>query len=60
MAVDIKALDRARDWRLSDFDFDLPEALIAQHPAAYRTDSRLLVVGDPLTDRRCVDFVDLL
>ena len=60
MAADIKALDRARDWRLSDFDFDLPEALIAQHPAAHRTDSRLLVVGDPLTDRRFVDFVDLL
>jgi S-adenosylmethionine:tRNA ribosyltransferase-isomerase len=29
-------------WRTSDFDFDLPPALIAQHPAAERTASRLL------------------
>ena len=27
---------------LSDFDFELPEALIAQHPAATRSGSRLL------------------
>jgi len=30
--------------RLEDLDFDLPEALIAQHPAARREDARLLVV----------------
>ncbi|WP_293660468.1 tRNA preQ1(34) S-adenosylmethionine ribosyltransferase-isomerase QueA [Rhodoferax sp. OV413] len=29
-------------YSLSDFDFELPEALIAQHPAAERTASRLL------------------
>ncbi len=29
---------------LSDFDFDLPESLIAQRPAEHRSDSQLLVV----------------
>jgi S-adenosylmethionine:tRNA ribosyltransferase-isomerase len=32
----------ARIFTLSDFDFDLPEALIAQHPAPQRSDARLL------------------
>jgi S-adenosylmethionine:tRNA ribosyltransferase-isomerase len=31
-----------RAFALSDFDFELPEALIAQHPAAERSSSRLL------------------
>ncbi len=31
-----------RPYTLSDFDFDLPEALIAQHPAPERSASRLL------------------
>ena len=31
-----------RDYTLSDFDFDLPPELIAQHPAAQRSASRLL------------------
>ena len=30
--------------RVSDFDYDLPERLIAQEPSAHREDSRLLVV----------------
>jgi S-adenosylmethionine:tRNA ribosyltransferase-isomerase len=30
------------DWTTSDFDFTLPPELIAQHPAAERTGSRLL------------------
>jgi len=34
--------------KLSDFDFDLPNALIAQYPSEKRTDSRLLVVQDDL------------
>ncbi len=33
---------QARSFCLSDFDFDLPSDLIAQHPAAERTASRLL------------------
>lgn len=32
----------SRPYTLSDFDFDLPEDLIAQHPAAERSGSRLL------------------
>jgi S-adenosylmethionine:tRNA ribosyltransferase-isomerase len=31
-----------RTYSLSDFDFELPETLIAQHPAPERSDSRLL------------------
>ncbi|MBK7002255.1 MAG: tRNA preQ1(34) S-adenosylmethionine ribosyltransferase-isomerase QueA [Rhodoferax sp.] len=34
--------DARRAFTLSDFDFVLPEALIAQHPAPQRTASRLL------------------
>jgi len=36
--------------RLEDFDYDLPDELIARYPAAARRDSRLLVV-DPRTGR---------
>jgi S-adenosylmethionine:tRNA ribosyltransferase-isomerase len=32
----------ARNWTLADFDFALPPELIAQHPAAERSGSRLL------------------
>ena len=31
-----------RDFTLSDFDFELPPELIAQHPTAQRSGSRLL------------------
>ncbi len=34
--------DTARSFNLADFDFVLPPELIAQHPAAERSDSRLL------------------
>lgn len=34
--------------QLSDFHFDLPEALIAKYPAAKRTESRLLALGEGL------------
>lgn len=34
--------DATRTYALSDFDFDLPESLIAQHPAPERSGSRLL------------------
>jgi S-adenosylmethionine:tRNA ribosyltransferase-isomerase len=39
-----------RPFSLSDFDFELPEGLIAQMPAAERTASRLLRVASPLED----------
>src|SRR5450830_217380 len=48
-------------YSLSDFDFDLPPALIAQTPLPERSASRLLQVdGATLTDRRFADIVDLL
>jgi len=47
--------------RLSDYDFELPEDLIAQHPAAERSASRLLVVNDnALADQQFNDLPDLL
>ena len=46
---------------LSDFDFALPEALIAQHPAATRTGSRLLDgTSQPPVDRIFKDLPGLL
>ena len=48
--------------RVSDFDFDLPESLIALHPAEPRDSARLLVV-DPtlgLSDRHIPDLRSLL
>ena len=42
---------------LDDFDFHLPPGLIAQHPAADRTASRLLdLTGGTLHDRQFVDL----
>jgi S-adenosylmethionine:tRNA ribosyltransferase-isomerase len=35
----------AENLRLSDYDYDLPEALIAQEPALERDQSRLMVLG---------------
>ncbi len=47
--------------RLADFDFDLPPALIAQHPARPRDAARLLHVGaDGLADHTVRDLPDLL
>ena len=46
---------------LSDFDFDLPSELIAQHPLAERTDSRLLhVTSERRHDRQFAELADLL
>jgi S-adenosylmethionine:tRNA ribosyltransferase-isomerase len=43
--------------KLSDFDFDLPEALIATRPARPRTSARLLVAeGDAIRDLRVSDL----
>ncbi len=46
--------------RLDAFDFELPRALIAQHPAEPRDASRLLVVGDGLGDSGVSDLPALL
>jgi S-adenosylmethionine:tRNA ribosyltransferase-isomerase len=48
-------------YSLSDFDFDLPQELIAQMPLPERSASRLLHVDrDALIDRAFADIVDLL
>lgn len=46
----------------SDFHYDLPEELIAQHPPAVRGDSRLLYLGagQVREDRRFAGLADLL
>lgn len=45
--------------QLSDFDFDLPEALIATRPATPRSSARLLVAQqDQITDANVFDLVD--
>ena len=50
-----------RTFCLSDFDFALPPELIAQHPAAERSASRLLDAReDGLVDRHFYDLPDLL
>ena len=47
--------------KLSDFDFDLPEALIATRPSQPRTHARLLLAeGDTIRDRHVYDLVDIL
>jgi len=45
---------------LSDFDYDLPDELIARYPTAERRSSRLLVVGPTLEDQRFGRFADFL
>ena len=48
---------------LSDFDYELPDRLIARHPVAERRDSRLLVVdcaNNSLADCRFPDLADWL
>jgi S-adenosylmethionine:tRNA ribosyltransferase-isomerase len=52
--------------QLSDFNYDLPPSLIAQHPLANRTDSRLLEVrsvgleATQLMDRQFKEILDLI
>lgn len=51
----------ASELTLDDFDFPLPPELIAQHPAAQRTASRLLHVdGNQLEDRHFADLPQFL
>jgi S-adenosylmethionine:tRNA ribosyltransferase-isomerase len=51
-----------RPFRLSDFDFQLPPDLIAQHPSTERSGSKLLDARDPLqpVDRIFRELPDLL
>ncbi len=46
---------------LSDFDYELPDALIAQHPAESRSASRLLrLAGDRISDHAFRELPDVL
>ncbi len=45
---------------ISDFDYELPDALIAQYPTRERRASRLLEVSDCLRDRLFADLPSLL
>ena len=50
-------MPQQRTYTLSDFDFHLPETLIAQHPAPERTGSRLLDgTGSTPVDRSFTDL----
>jgi len=46
--------------RISEFNYSLPDELIARHPTAERRGSRLLEVGADLTDRKFADLPSLL
>lgn len=46
--------------QLSDFDYVLPDELIARYPTAERRASRLLEVGNDLRDRQFAQLPDLL
>ena len=45
---------------ISDFDYELPDELIARYPAEYRRGSRLLELGDGIADRVFSEFPSLL
>lgn len=45
---------------VADFDFDLPDSLIAERPMEPREAARLLCVGDRLTDKTIGDLPGLL
>ncbi|KFE34995.1 tRNA preQ1(34) S-adenosylmethionine ribosyltransferase-isomerase QueA [Thioclava atlantica] len=46
--------------KLEDFDFDLPEGLIATRPARPRDSARLLLAeGDTITDRHVYDLLEI-
>ncbi|MBT5220301.1 MAG: tRNA preQ1(34) S-adenosylmethionine ribosyltransferase-isomerase QueA [Woeseia sp.] len=45
---------------LSDFDYSLPESLIARYPTTERSGSRLLRIEDVISDRQFKDFASFL
>lgn len=57
-----RAPAQSPNWTLDDFDYTLPDALIARHPLAQRSASRLLQVAadGTLHDRQFTDLPALL
>ncbi len=56
-------MDGQRSARADDFDYELPEAAIAQHPVEPRDSARLLVAGDgstPVEHRTVADLDRIL
>lgn len=46
--------------RITDYDYDLPDELIARYPADERRSSRLLDISDGIRDRAFSEFADIL
>jgi len=46
--------------RVSDFDFELPQKLIAQEPVNPRDSARLLHIGNNFSDKKIIDLPSLL
>ncbi len=46
--------------KVSDFDFELPNELIASHPLSCRDASRMLVLESKISDKHITDFVSFL
>ena len=51
-------MKRCMKMHTSDFDYDLPEELIAQHPPEHRGDSRMLVLNPADGSMKIVPFQD--
>lgn len=45
---------------LSEFDYNLPEELIADRPNSMRSESRLLIVGNELIDQKFSNIIDYI
>src|SRR5215472_11029220 len=60
-AVRVHYSDARMGLSIDDFDYELPPELIAQHPSATRSGSRLLhLAGGKLSDHRFTDLPSLL
>ncbi len=53
-------MENLHNLKLSDFDYQLPDELIASEPLPSRSDSRLLIVKDNFEDRKFHDIINYL
>lgn len=53
-------MENLHNLKLSDFDYQLPDELIASQPLASRSDSRLLIVNETFEDRKFHDIINYL